>query len=1429
MTIHWNKIRSFNGSQNNAFEELVCQLANAEPVNKKINFIRVAAPDGGIESFVELENGKYYGWQAKFFINSFNASQWQQIEESFKEALKNYPTLCKYYICCPVDRNNAGVEGRNSFLKKWESYTKKWSHQASLIGRNITFEYWGSYELIDRLSQEKNIGKLKFWFSDHEFSMEWFKTHNQTAVANLGHRYTPEINVDLPIALNLEAVTRTKAFKERFTKISHTLLAELDETSFRIKDEISIYKNLNSLIPELRKELDLNQYDLLRQIPSNYLKEIIEDTLKIIEEKRQPLWNKKEREDSDTYLLNNLNKAFELLQNLKTEICSSAIELFNGKTLLLSGQAGQGKSHLLGDFIENKEKQNGHLFFLGQEFTEKSNIWYQILIKNLRINVLEKDFLLTLETIAELNNERFVLVIDALNEGEGRKLWPDYLNGFLKLIAEYPRISLIMTIRDSYKKQICSKLTQDSNKLICEIYHQGFNELEFDACKIFFDYYKIETPRIPLLNPEFSNPLYLKLFCESLKVQNLNTIPKGFNGIFNIINCYISGINQAISEKLDIDASLMLVNIALNVIVESQLDQQSNSLLFIEIRRKIAKVLIEDISDFQAKQFLDLMVVEGILAKNINYGCRDEIVYFTYERMGDYISVEYLLNKFSSFTELLDWIQSSNNDLFDLDNFHYNNGLWQALSVLAPVKYNVELFDYIKVVGYRLHDFKNLIIESLVWRDPNKIHKESVIIFLNEGSLSKSNWRTFFDTLYQIIAEENHPFNGVYLHEYLKRYSLADRDAFWTIFISNELSFCPAITRLIKWCLNNHNNNLISQSSMLNIAIGISWLCATTNTQTRNEATNALSSILINRIDVSIKLINLFYDTNDPYVLERVLLAIYSSILSSTQLEKLPEIASQIDELIFKTKEGQEVYPNVLIRDYAKNIIQYNLYKNNDKFNQAEIESINNRITAPYNSKLPKTFPTISEIDKIYKYNKEDPDFKDYYYSANRILWSMTTEYGRGIGGYGDFGRYTFESKFYGWNKIINIDLLSNYACKLIFDKFGYDVEKHGQFDRDIRYTSRYENGIERIGKKYQWLALYEILAQVIDCHQCSRNYWNDNNDKIWLKNINNLNIRETDPMFFINKKNNNYTEYTNSIPEIKFQNWNGDLSSWIINEDIPTINPMIEFELKGEKWLVLERNLDFSEPDEFGVYNNKNKKNLWIQIKSYFIPKINYPVAIDWLQKQHFMGQWMPEANTFNDLFCKEYYWSQAYLEQLSGNEWKNLERWGDTDLSYNVKVMSTVERHSWESRRDENNYSFLAPCNLLIEKLLINYSNTLGYWQDNEGRVIAFDPSVAISSYSKNILAIKKADLEKFLKENGLKIFWTALGSKWYTGSLYENSDAPSQRIEFSGVFELYRGKLKGEPRIIIQDFKREADSRYNNLHDESDFLESLFYPEE
>jgi hypothetical protein len=61
MSIEWNNIKSFNNSQNNAFEELVCQLAREEPILDEKEFYRIAASDGGVEAYCVLESGEEYG------------------------------------------------------------------------------------------------------------------------------------------------------------------------------------------------------------------------------------------------------------------------------------------------------------------------------------------------------------------------------------------------------------------------------------------------------------------------------------------------------------------------------------------------------------------------------------------------------------------------------------------------------------------------------------------------------------------------------------------------------------------------------------------------------------------------------------------------------------------------------------------------------------------------------------------------------------------------------------------------------------------------------------------------------------------------------------------------------------------------------------------------------------------------------------------------------------------------------------------------------------------------------------------------------------------------------------------------------------------------------------------------------------------------
>lgn len=68
MSINWESLRAWNGSQQSAFEELCCQLAACEVFPAGSSFVRKGAPDAGIECYWTLPNGDEIAWQAKYFF-----------------------------------------------------------------------------------------------------------------------------------------------------------------------------------------------------------------------------------------------------------------------------------------------------------------------------------------------------------------------------------------------------------------------------------------------------------------------------------------------------------------------------------------------------------------------------------------------------------------------------------------------------------------------------------------------------------------------------------------------------------------------------------------------------------------------------------------------------------------------------------------------------------------------------------------------------------------------------------------------------------------------------------------------------------------------------------------------------------------------------------------------------------------------------------------------------------------------------------------------------------------------------------------------------------------------------------------------------------------------------------------------------------------
>ena len=167
MTLDWNSIRPLNGGRDKGFEELCAQLARAETPSGS-TFVRKGTPDAGVECYAILSDGAEWGWQSKY-VDGLGNSQWSQIDRSIRTALEKHPKLVRYFVCVPADRADARIDGRKSAKERWDEHVAKWSKWASDRGMKVEFVYWGSHELIERLTRPVHIGRRRFWFDVQGF------------------------------------------------------------------------------------------------------------------------------------------------------------------------------------------------------------------------------------------------------------------------------------------------------------------------------------------------------------------------------------------------------------------------------------------------------------------------------------------------------------------------------------------------------------------------------------------------------------------------------------------------------------------------------------------------------------------------------------------------------------------------------------------------------------------------------------------------------------------------------------------------------------------------------------------------------------------------------------------------------------------------------------------------------------------------------------------------------------------------------------------------------------------------------------------------------------------------------------------------------------------------------------------------------------
>jgi len=367
--INWHQIRGKapSGSRRDGFEELGNQLmihGGLVTWPAGTTFTTFGNPDGGREGRGELPGGATWGWQAKYLF-TLDDDAFAQIDKSIRRVLTTEPTLERYFVLLPYNRPGGDTAKTKSAWTKWNEHVAKWEAAAAAAGRTVTFEYIGETQLNECLLQPSQVGRLRYWFDLDVFSGDRFREIAGRAEADAGGRYSPELNVELPIAAVFDGLARTPAFEHEIRTTLAALRNARGTYGLSMPEKRpDLFKPAIAALGERLDPLDELVAEAALQVRRPH--GVLPDLTPAIEAVREPLENVSDLLwqhclQDDRYYTGNAASLYSQVSAIRSAVAGlgevrggRAWRSFAATAILVTGTGGAGKTHLLCDLARTR-------------------------------------------------------------------------------------------------------------------------------------------------------------------------------------------------------------------------------------------------------------------------------------------------------------------------------------------------------------------------------------------------------------------------------------------------------------------------------------------------------------------------------------------------------------------------------------------------------------------------------------------------------------------------------------------------------------------------------------------------------------------------------------------------------------------------------------------------------------------------------------------------------------------------------------------------------------------------------------------------------------------------------------------------------------------------------------------------------------------
>lgn len=1041
---------------------------------------------------------------------------------------------------------------------------------------------------------------------------------------------------------------------------------------------------------------------------------------------------------STTALPENLQKQVVDLYNELYDL-QGEYDFINKKCLCIIGEAGTGKTHLLCKYVSEYCNYSQTYLLFGSDFKGDSDAWECILNK---LNITE-DSIHELNDLLKNKQRIGIIVIDGLNEGIGDAYWKDQLPMLLSRLKPFSHLRLVVSIRNGSEGII---LHDNPDFAVYGLY--GYTN-HIKAMHTYFREFGVPTSLVSKYSSIglFKNPLFLYIFCIAysyMPYEYRNQLTH-----WQVYRWYLKARNGIIANQIDEDP---FKSITFNYLLD------------------IAAIMVEkyncgDCMRSDARNISDILSPHKGWERSLLNAClKENLLMSSYQ---DDLEIKFGFDNIGDFMKAAAFIRFCNKEQYTDD---------QILKKLEAI---IQEGISGKLNQSYIHNFITAFIS--LWRPKGKevwLRKEFTGGIMTDYLLDsfiyqyyENRFEDFPKTvLSPIFAADNSklslkfllrsyahltPESVKILHNYLVSLKQNDLDIYWSQQCNEQYNQNTSLS--YKQFVNYSQDYHIC----LNHAIIVSWICAASYPVVRHAAFRALFITINNKNDIILELLELFKDVRDMYVLQGIYAAIYGVVLIAQSSDK---ILTDVAEYIFETYyKNDEAIPNdIIVRQWQLKILE-------------RINFLNNGFWC-WDNILSR--PRFATGNGSFKQNLELGELSGIFGKSEKGTFLLENSICRGGNGGSDFCRYTLHmnntstSYIYYQNEqdVAGISMFDvQYSIiQFIIKNIGWN-EQISDIDVNNTSSSRFENKRERIGKKYQWLGLYNVEACLMDMYFMKKDIWFPQkgfhkHNFPWYSDHSST----FDPTLSISDRiqttlNNKFC-YPPRLLKIE------DKNSWL------STTPYINNELvdkDGISWIPLY--LFDSKSDR--INEGLPSMEEFVHYNGFFVKVHDMEQFVAWAKKQNFYGRWLPETNGMTDFLWNEYPWADSFKSVFNEDDLK----FDKYDLQMEPMIRSYVgqlqENYGGIPDDEYKMTTAYMPNPDVMEKLGLHVAER-GVVKDKTNGIVSFVLNGQDIPYHG--LLIRKDALMAYLKQTSQAFVSCMCGEKSTIIGVHRNNV-----IEFSGAY--------------------------------------------